>query len=95
MTELKERLLYDATFLAECVEPKSRTGIYFVAYNVLKKMLEKNLYSIDLFCKSSQLKNLQTLLDEVFPNLEFNIMTELNSLKLAMFRASLKEKREL
>lgn len=49
----KINLLFDATSLLEGLKKtSSRSGIYFVAYNILKELLKRNNFNITLYCNT-------------------------------------------
>lgn len=90
-----KKLLYDATFIAENVNSVSRTGIYFVAYNVLKGLLNYNKFNITLYCEQQQYNNLLTILKEIFPNNKFNIITNEHYSKISKEYFRVRNKKEL
>lgn len=48
----KQNLVFDASVIAENLTGGSgRSGIYFVAYNVLKQLIKSDQFDVSLFCK--------------------------------------------
>ena len=67
------KILYDGTFIAENISPKSRTGIFIVAYNILKQMLKDDSVEIEFFCRHDLFGQLVKVLEELFPSQKFNM----------------------
>ena len=60
----KIKIVYDATILAQGLEKNSgRSGIYFVALNILKILLKKDI-NIILYCQSDKFKNLKNAIEK-------------------------------
>lgn len=54
----KINLLYDASCLAPHLKDGTGTGIYTVAYNILKELANRKNFSIELYCEQNRLENL-------------------------------------
>ena len=73
----KYNLLYDASVLGDAYRPNaSRSGIFFVAHNVLKELSKNKDINLALFVNSSSLIFLYKYLSIEFENYNFKIYTD-------------------
>lgn len=64
----KTLLIYDiSNFPLSAVQKRQRTGIFFVALNVLKSLLTKNSFEIQLYCYPEYLEKLKAALEREAP----------------------------
>ena len=65
----KQTLIFDASVIAENLGPgRGRSGIYFVAYNVLRELVKSNNFKISLYCRSASCKEFNKFIKENFGN---------------------------
>ncbi len=88
------KILYDGTFIAENISPKSRTGIFIVAYNILKQMLKDDSVEIEFFCRHDLFGQLVKVLEELFPSQKFNIITDIQNPEILVKKNKLNEKKQ-
>ena len=75
--EYKPVLLFDATVLMNGLcNGAGRTGIYFVAYNIFRKLLKSEKFSVAAYCGSDHVSRLKTAFDRFFPEHTITILSE-------------------
>ena len=63
----KKTLIFDASVIAENLTAGSgRSGIYFVAYNILKQLIKSNMFDMSLFCKDLYNKDFFVFVEKEF-----------------------------
>lgn len=76
MCKKKIDLVFDGTILANgYIKDASRSGIYFVVYNVFKQLLKHDDISVTLYAKAHAYSHLKMFLDENFSGRQFKIIT--------------------
>ena len=92
---MKKSLLFDATILSKGLETGgNRSGIYFVAFNILKEFLKKNNFEIFLYCDQEQVTNLKNVLKKYFPKDKMQIVSSPGQSLLVLYE-KLKEIKQL
>jgi len=71
-------VLFDATVIANALyKNEGRTGIFFVAFNILSEMLQRNELHISLYCEKSSEDDLKEALKNYFSNnYDISIITD-------------------
>lgn len=73
----KINILFDATvILNDLRKDGGRSGIFFVALNILKTMLNNEIVNLSLFCDKSKVCDLEKILENRFEGRKINIITE-------------------
>ena len=66
------RMLYDATILSNYnCKDGGRSGIFFVAYQLLKELSKRKELELSLYCSPESYDNLVPFIKSEFPNLDF------------------------
>lgn len=66
------RMLYDATILSNYnCKDGGRSGIFFVAYQLLKELSKRKELELSLYCSPENYDKLVPFIDKEFPNLNF------------------------
>lgn len=75
----KLKMIFDATILASGnTKSINRSGIYFVAFNILKEFYKSNRFKIVLYCENNNYENLKDVIAQYFPQANFDIITNKN-----------------
>jgi len=65
----KKKMVFDATILAMGAQDNnSRTGIYFVALNLLKQFIDSNKFDIYIYCEKLYAHVVRDAINEMVPN---------------------------
>ena len=87
------KMIYDATIIANGASKDAyRSGIYFVAANLLKRFINMNI-DIALYCNYKRIKDLETVLKTDFPDSKFEIITEVGNKKFLGYYLAIREQR--
>lgn len=76
-TNIKLNLVYDATILLNLKVPgASRTGIFFVALNIVKELVKRGTYLVSFYIQDSNKQQLIEVLSDLFGHSDFRIYTD-------------------
>lgn len=79
---VRMNILYDASILLNYALPGSgRTGIFFVALNLVRKLHQRNDCRLSFYINSEHVPLLKTVLNDIFGHLDFPIYTEQSELE--------------
>lgn len=73
---MKKNLIFDVTILENgCDKTSGRSGIYFVAFNILKEFIKADVFNIYLYTRNNSLIRLKKSLKINLPGYKFKYLT--------------------
>ena len=93
---VKKTLIFDATVIADNLQiGRGRSGIYFTSFNILKHLINKNIFDVKLYCGNGYNKNFIDFIHNNFgENIEIYFGNRYGSLiqKLKILDSELRKK---